>query len=357
MNFIYLFFKLLKTNNKKITFLSRQSNNLSIDIKLISDELKKNDKDIKIIFLCKRFDNIKKNFLSYGLYTLKTMYHISTSKVCITDSYSLPISILKHKKSLKVMQIWHAMGAIKKFGYQTVGKVSGRSELISNGLKMHNNYDYIISGSSSMTKYFSKAFGYDESYFLNYGLPRIDYLINYKDKLKKAIINKYPAFRKKINILYAPTFRTTHDDKTLDLIKIIDFSKYNLIIKQHENQKFNIDNEFVFICDDFSALELLTISDYLITDYSAIAIEAASIDVKTYYYVFDYEKYQENNGLNIDLYKEMPGCCFKDAAKLVESIEKDNYDMSILKKYKDKYIDVQNGTSTKKIVKQIVNWM
>ena len=86
----------------------------------------KENKDLKLVFLCKRFDNIKKHFISYGFYTLKTMYHVATSHVCIIDSYSLPISVLKHKKDLKVMQIWHAMGAIKKFGYQTVGKTSGR---------------------------------------------------------------------------------------------------------------------------------------------------------------------------------------------------------------------------------------
>lgn len=357
LNIIYFFFKLFKTNKNKITFLSRQDNNITLDMKLIRDELLKENKDLELVFLCKRFDNIKKHFISYGIYTIKTMYHVATSQVCIVDSYSLPISVLSHKKDLKVMQIWHAMGAIKKFGYQTVGKESGRKTYIAEELKMHKNYDKIISGSSSMTKYFREAFGYKKEYFLNYGLPRIDYLLNNSEALKDKVLNKYEGLSKKINILYAPTFRTTNDNEINALIENIDFDKYNLIVKSHKNQDIKLNNKNIYTCCDFTSLELIPICDYLITDYSAIAIEAAILNKKTYYYVFDYEKYKKNNGLNIDLYKEMPGCVFESAKDLIDNLEKNEYDMNVLKKYKNKYIEVQDGTSTKKIVKEILNWI
>jgi CDP-ribitol ribitolphosphotransferase len=53
-------------------------------------------------------------------YVFKAMYYLATSKVCVTESYCVPISILKHKKELKVIQIWHSSGAVKKFGYQAL---------------------------------------------------------------------------------------------------------------------------------------------------------------------------------------------------------------------------------------------
>ena len=81
---------------------------------------------------------------------------------------------------------------------------------------------------------------------------------------------------------------------------------------------------------------MICIADYIITDYSGIAIEAAILNKKTLYYVFDYEEYDKNTGINIDLFKEMPNCCFKDAKKLC------------------KYIDVKDGTSTKKICDLII---
>lgn len=357
LNFIYFFMKLKKTNKNKITFLSRQQNDISLDMKLIKEELLKNNKNLEMVFLCKRFDNIKKHFISYGFYNLKIMHHISTSHVVITDSYSLPVSVLHHKKDLKVMQIWHALGAIKKFGYQTVGKTSGRKSVIANTLCMHKNYDAIISGSKASTKFFMEAFNYKENVFLNYGLPRIDYLINNHTKLKCEILNKYKGLKSKINILYAPTFRTTKDFEINDLIKEIDFSKYNLILKCHKNQIVAVKNNNIYTCSAFSALELLSVCDYLITDYSAIAIEASILNIKTFYYCYDYQKYIENNGLNIDLYKEMPGVVFSNAKDLMKKLDSNNYDINLVLNYKNKYIDIQNGISTKLIANKILKWI
>ena len=139
----------------------------------------------------------------------------------------------------------------------------------------------------------------------------------------------------------------------MDIVNNINFNKYNLIVKGHANQELE-KNEKIFECNEFSALDLLCAVDYVITDYSGIAIEAAILNKKTLYYVFDYEEYNKNTGINIDLFKEMPKCCFKDAKKLCDYIEASKYNMSTLIKYKNKYIDVKDGTSTKKIVDLIL---
>ena len=41
------------------------------------------------------------------------MYHLATSRACIVDTYIIPVSILKHRDELIIIQIWHALGAIK----------------------------------------------------------------------------------------------------------------------------------------------------------------------------------------------------------------------------------------------------
>jgi CDP-ribitol ribitolphosphotransferase len=120
------------------------------------------------------------------------------------------------------------------------------------------------------------------------------------------------------------------------------------------NQKLDINSTKVYTCDEFSAIELLAVCDYLITDYSAIALEAAILDKKTYYYLHDYEEYLEKNGLNIDLFKEMPGCTFKSAKDLMESINKDKYNTEAFSEYKRKYLPKNLGNSTKLLVELIL---
>ncbi len=354
--FIYFFMKFKKVDNNKVVFISRLDSKKTLDIKLLEEKLKEENKNIKCVFLCKRVTSITEDFFGNIKYTLSCLCNLANAKVCVTDSFVPAISVVHHKKSLKIIQIWHSMGAIKKFAYQSVGNTSGRDIKEAKILNMHGNYDYIISGSKEMTKYFSEAFGYSEKYFLNYGLPRMDYLLKNEKKLKNKILKDYPILNKKKNVLYAPTFRTTNDDKTIELIKNIDFNKYNLIVKSHARQDLKT-NDQVLSCEKYSALDLLCVSDYVITDYSGIAIEAAIINKKTLYYVFDYEKYQKNNGINIDLYKEMKGCVFKDAHDLCSFLDKDKYDMEVLYKYKNKYIDVQDGSSTQKIVDLIFKCM
>lgn len=113
LNFIYLFFKLIPTK-KKITIISRQSNSKSTDITLLESALKKQLPDYKITVLCKRIEKSLLKKIGYLFYIFKLMYHITRSKVVILDSYCIPISLLKHKKSLYVIQMWHAMGLLKK---------------------------------------------------------------------------------------------------------------------------------------------------------------------------------------------------------------------------------------------------
>ena len=68
----------------------------------------------------------------------------------------------KHKKNTTIIQMWHALAAIKKFGYQTIGYTNGLKPKIAKVLCMHKNYDYVISGSKEMNKYFAEAFNVEE---------------------------------------------------------------------------------------------------------------------------------------------------------------------------------------------------
>ncbi|MDD4624466.1 MAG: CDP-glycerol glycerophosphotransferase family protein [Bacilli bacterium] len=347
LKIIYFFMKLRKTDPKKVLLISRESNNVSLDFSLLKKEM---DKKYKVIVLTKKINKGFINSILYYFHILKQMYHLSNSKVCLVDTYIIPVSILKHKKDLLIIQTWHSLAAIKQFGYQTLNKESGRNYKLSMLMDMHKNYDYVISGSNEMIKYFSKAFNVDEDKFISIGLPRIDYLIDNEKILKNKIYKKYPKLKTKKTILYAPTFRR-YDDNSIDkLIDSTDLSKYNLIVKTHPVKEVKFNKEKVFTCDEFSSIDLLTISDFLITDYSAIAIEGLVLDIPLFFYVNDYDEYSKKNGLNIDLFKELPGYTYKSPRQLMKKLDSNNYDMLLLKRFKDKYLTNQKGNSTKLIV-------
>ena len=354
LKFVYFFLKLLPINKKKIVLLSRQSNTPSIDFKLVEEEFLRRNANFKIVILTRRINKSLKGLIGYYLHLHKQMYHLATASICIVDTYIIPVSVLKHKKSLKIYQIWHAMGTVKKFGHQTLDKPCGKDKKISELMCMHKGYTNIICGSDAIKSALAEAFNYSEDKIISNDLPRIDYLIKEKENLRKYIYKIYPNLKRKKNILYVPPFRTYKNTKVMELLENIDLKKYNFILKSHPSEEIILPDKEKYQYDSFSSLQLLTIADYVITDYSTISVESTVLNIPLYFYVYDYEKYVEENGLNIDIKQEMGRYVFHDAKELVKNIELNSYDRKLLKSFRDKYIFNGNGKGTEKMVDFIV---
>ncbi len=367
---IYFFIKLFTKQKKQVYLLSRQFNSPSINYQIIIDELKKDNIPYKV--KCKKisssindsmrtqghysntFNLIKKVFsnlkstLSYYFSLYDQMVSIASSKVIIVDGYNLPVSLLKHKKGTKVIQMWHALGAIKKFGYQSIGKVDGINPTVARILKMHANYDYVISGSEGMNKYFAEAFNVPIEKVLAIGTPSIEFLKKKDNKITKKIKEKYPALKNKINVLYSPTFRNEKNYNYEELINNTDFTKINLIITNHfKVEERATDPRVINInSNEFQTFDILKIVDYVITDYSALMIDAAVINKKILLYVYDYDEYKKNNGVNLDLLNDFPTIAYQDAKKLMNVINKNKYDIKAYHEFQKKYTPHIKTTST-----------
>lgn len=351
LRIIYFFMKFMPTHDR-VVFISRQSDKLPLDFKLIINEIK-NISSVEIVSINKRMDKSSLSVIKSTFTILKSMRYLATSRMCVIDGYNIAVSTLNHKKDLKVLQLWHSLGAIKKFGYQSLN--TKKDKKIAKIMCMHKNYDYINGFSDLMTEYYMKAFNYDRKYFKSFGLPRTDYLIKNEKNLKKKVYLKYPELRRKKIILYVPTFRDNDDYKINELIESIDLKKYALVIKVHPKMNIDIEKrDNVYTCSSFSSMTLLTIANYVITDYSGMAIEAASINKPLYLYVYDIENYKKFPGLNLDLEKEFPGYVFKDPQKLYLSINKGKYNMEILEEFKNKYVVSTDKDITKNIAKFII---
>ncbi|MGN0170391.1 MAG: CDP-glycerol glycerophosphotransferase family protein [Lachnospiraceae bacterium] len=355
MTVLYTVFKLLPTDTDEVLFLSRQSDQLSLDFRMLKEELEKQSGGrIKIVAICNRLDDSGKGLFGFALDTVRSMYHLATSSVCVLDAYWPAVCMLKHKASLTVIQMWHAIGKIKKSGYQTVGKESGRSRQTAELLCMHRNYDRIIAGGKAFNRFYCESFGTTEDKLLNIGLPRIDHLLLTEEANRRKVFQTYPELEGKKIILYAPTFRRYQELNWEPLIDAIDFKQYVLLLKSHPNQELRCNRPGVLLCPEFSAVDLLAVCDYLITDYSAIALEAAVLNKKTYYYLYDYEEYTARNGINVNPFESMPGCAFQDAKQLMEALTLKEYPQEVLDAYRRDYLPENLGSSTESLAREVL---
>ena len=357
LKLLYFPMKLLKIKNK-IVYISRQFNHPNLDFILLSEEIKKQDNTIKNVFLTKRLDKGLANKISYVFHMIKQMYHVATAKIVIIDSYCIVASVLKHKKETKIIQLWHAMGAIKKFGYQTIGKKSGSDEQLAKLMHMHENYNIVLCSSHVTGKHYCEAFNVSEDKIKYLGMPRIDYIL--EDKETEEIYKKYPQLKNKTNILYVPTFRKGKKIKLNRLIEKIDTKKYNLIIKLHpldrKEYKYT-EREGIIFEDKLKSYDLFAVADKIVTDYSSLAIEAALLNKPIYFYTYDLDEYEIDPGLNLDFKKEPIGKYMAKTPKKLLELFEEKYDYHSLQEFKNKYISVNTNECTKQLANYLLELM
>lgn len=359
LNIFYFFLKLIPTK-KKITMISRQSNNESMDFRLVRQEIEARNNGYKVVVLCHKLDGgIKSTVftkIKYIFHMIRQMYHIATSKVVVLDSYCMVVSILKHKKKLKIIQMWHSMGTMKKFGYAVLDCAEGSNSKIAYAMHMHKNYDYIFASGDAYKDHLASGFNYTTDNMLTFPLPRYDLLKDkeFEKRCRNRILKEYPILGTKKNIIYCPTFRKYECEFSKhvnELVNCVNTDKFNLIVKLHplEETKIDVENKSIIVDNKFPTFDMLSIADYVISDYSCVIYEAAVKNIALYFYNFDYDVYLENRGLAIDYYKELPGVISKNPKDIFDDIEKNNYDYDKLKKFSDKYVEPTDG-ATKNIV-------
>ena len=353
LRFIYFFMKFFPTNKNKITMISRQSNEIPLDFELLNKELIKNNYQTKII--CKLLTQNMSILedISYIFSLIPLTYHISTSKIVILDSYCLPIGILNHKKSLTVIQMWHSIGTMKKFGYLLFGKDEGSDAKIAEIFRMHENYDYIFCSSKIYMKHLEGGFNQPKEKMVVLPLPRLDILNKkYMSKKRKEILQSYPNLTSKKNILYTPTFRsdTTLEVYVIDLVNKIDFNKYNLIVKLHPLDKTSLNDSRIIVDSQYSSIEMLAVADFVISDYSCFIYEASYYNIPVLLYNFDFELYSQKRDLQLDYCEDLPYFISSKADEIVTAIENKKYDERKIKEFINLYITKAKKCYTKDIV-------
>ena len=349
----------MKAKTKKVAIISRESNTRTLDIAMLESELLSRGMDVTVLSkLLTKEKSVKA--LGYLGHVLRQEAAILAADVVVLDTYCIPASMIPHRKGTKVIQMWHALGAIKKFGWQTVGKEGGSSGKVARLMRMHHGYDYVVCASDVTADHFCEAFRTDRSKIVKYGLPRIDYIKSvaagerHEDMLAK-IVAKYPQLKNgKKTVLYAPTFRR---GKTVDVQSLVDAlgtDRYNIVVKLHPLYRGDFaeaDNGANVIYDDvFTSFDWLAAADMIISDYSSLVIEATLADKPLFIYAYDLDEYEDNTGLNIDFGSEpIAPYVFRDAGKLARAIAAaadGDYDMNALRTFRDRYIDIDTSNCT-----------
>lgn len=305
----YSVLKLLPVQNK-VTFITWNSDLVPPDFKALITRLQALPNPPKVVTLCRELRAGIPSHIAYFFHLIHQGYEMATSKVIVLDAYCILASVLNHRPELRVVQLWHALGAFKKFGWSIVDKSEGwsaqsniPSRTLSRLLRMHHGYTDVAVSYSGAIPYFAEAFRCDPSIISVAWLPRVEMLRNESvmADLRERILDAHPELRGRRVALYAPTIRRTvmDTDRVLQLVTTIHDNDWALVVKPHPVRGESSDPvfpEMTVAVPEFTAIQLLAVADAVITDYSAIVYEAYLRGIPVYFYAHDMEEYEQARG-------------------------------------------------------------
>lgn len=295
----------------------------------------------------------------------QTAKQAAVSKLIILEDFYPQLHALDLRKETKVVQLWHACGAFKTFGFSRLGKPGGPAQDSRN----HRSYDYSFVSGNAMEDIYSEAFAIPTKNVKALGVPRTDIFFDkgYQADVKQKLYEKYPQLKDKKVVLFAPTFRgdgnkDAHYPKerfSVDAFMENVPDDYLLIVKHHPfvKQPFSFSEKYSDRVLDFSQGEqindLLFLTDVLVTDYSSSIFEAALLDIPMVFYVFDKQIYMQERDIYSDFESFVPGEMVMEEQELsgavVRAANGTGESPERMEQFKSYFLDALDGNSTKRI--------
>ncbi|MBI0577722.1 CDP-glycerol glycerophosphotransferase family protein [Neobacillus cucumis] len=360
--FLYRFYCMRPIKQKQILFASDSRSDMSGNFQFVYDEILRRNLDFDIHFMLKRGVDEKKTYREI----IQLAKLIATSRFVILDDFYPMIYPLKIREGADLVQLWHAVGAFKTFGFSRLGRPGGPSPKSIN----HRNYTKAIVSSKNVAKHYAEGFGIDLDKVIPTGIPRTDVFFDqeYQEDVRERLYEEYPFLKGKKVIMFAPTFRGNGQQsahypmEVLDLAKLYEelHDEYVFLFKIHPFVKNDITIPYQYsdFYYDFSSYreinDLLFISDILITDYSSVCFEYALLNKPMLFFAFDVEEYVRTRDFYYEFHSFIPGPLVRSAEEIIKTIEEKDFKMEKVEPFVRYFFDQIDGKSSTRVVDDIL---
>lgn len=365
---IFTLCKLFPIQNKSVLVSSFGDNT-----DYVAREILRQSKGDVIILSSKKsnysFDHLgldQKNIITFdrlnGMDYIRSMFHLARAEVVFVDNYFAFLSVMDFKPNVDCIQLWHAAGAVKKFGMEDPTFYSRSAAAQKRFLNVYKRFDKVVVGSDEMIPIFKTAFNLKEEQFLMTGIPRTDFFfdVDAMGAAKQAVLSEFPTIEGKKVILYAPTFRRNQLNEqaiALDVDKITATlgSEYVLFIRMHPAVKIgelaSVAEGVIDVSDYPNVHHLLVVTDYLISDYSSLPYEFALLNRPQIFYAYDLEAYEKESGFWHSYEEVVPGPVVHSTDEIIDLIRKDDFDFERIQDFSDRWNKYSFGKSSHNLTK------
>ena len=354
---------------RRIVLATAHSERLSGNLAFIRDELDRRGSSVPVIVHAHRPRPGARGRLAGLWHGIQAGYHLATARVTVVDDYFFPMYVVDKRRGTTFVQVWHASGAFKKFGYSVIQKSFGADELYISPVKIHTNYDVCLVSSMRVAPFYAEAFDQPLDRFQSHtGIPRTDVLFGELAHRAAARVRaRYPLPGGRRVILYAPTFRgesvvsASYDD-VLDLERLAATlgDDHVVLMRLHPfvRDALHIPAALAEFAIDVSGHpdinELMLVSDLLVTDYSSAIYEFSLLGRPICFLAPDHAAYEGERGFYFDYLTGVPGPVFTTTDELASYIRAGRFDTARVEAFRAASFDVADGHASARVVDRIL---
>ena len=365
---VYYICRLFPVQNRRVFCIMTHDDGACSNVRLIEKEMEKLNKGFRFDRVTKRDVEAVKNLSHVLNFFFIKPYQLARAKIILMDNVFLPMAYFRVKKNVKVVQLWHGTGTIKKFG-QDVN--TGRLKVLE--ARANRNITHLIVNNKSTAKNYSKVFGVGIDRVYPTGLPKTDDILYRLWKTERSGVNsdksyiydKYNIPPDRKLILYAPTFRDDNLSSDMTLYQVKELAEqlpkdFALGLRLHPYvarlaAKSDLKNVYDFSYEK-DLHSLIMAADVLVTDYSSIIFEYCITQKPMIFFAYDLEKFSDKGrGFYEDYKSYVPGPVAETAPEVIDIIREEKYQIDKIRKFNAENFPYLDGIATKRIIKLILD--
>ena len=143
----------------RVLLVTDHADRLGGNLACLSDELARTHPSVARLEVAGRPSGGTRGRLRALVEGVRAGHRLARSRVVIIDDYYFPLYAIRPRPGTTAIQVWHACGAFKKFGYSVRDKTFGADEALLQRVPIHANYDVCLVSATAIAPHYAEGFG------------------------------------------------------------------------------------------------------------------------------------------------------------------------------------------------------
>ena len=353
---------------RRVVLATSHADRLTGNLAELRDRLASEQPAVPVDVLARRIRPGRRAIARAAVDALVAGWHLATARLFVVDDHYFPMYVIRPRAGTRRVQLWHACGAFKRFGYSVLDRAFGADAEDVAAFPIHTNYDLCLVSAARFAPFYSEAFRQPlERFTATLGIPRTDLFFDAPRMAAAAaaVRRRYAIPEDRTVILYAPTFRgdrgtsaTSPDELDRARLEAALGRDHVLLHRRHpyvpadpgaRQRGFEID-----VSDWPEINELMLVSDVLVTDYSSAIFEFALLERPIVFFAPDEAAYEGERGFYWDFRQDAPGPIARTTDEVIDVLRAKAHDADRMRAFRASSFDVADGGATRRLIDEVV---